>query len=222
MKKIIIVDRIRQQLNVEISPEWGEVETITAYSNEDALNVHWKHKADLIMVELYGSGMNAIQLCSMIREDPGIRKVSIIVFCRDNEIELRESRRCRANAVLTLPVQSSLLRSVVQKLLMISERTDYRLRFIAHSTRASDRGHFECEVENISVTGMLIGADAVLKKGDKISCSLALHHAVAVEALAEVTRTVTTASRHNKYGLRFFHLDPADRRAIETLIHRHQ
>ena len=139
MKKIIVVDRIRQQLDFEISPECGEVETITAYSNEGALIVHQKKKADLIITELYGSGMKAVQLCSAIREDPDLRKVSVIVFCRDNEIELRESRQCRANAVMTLPVQSRLLRSTLQRFLMVPERADYRLPFTARSARPKRR-----------------------------------------------------------------------------------
>jgi CheY-like chemotaxis protein len=222
MKKIIIVDRIRQQLDFEISPECGEVETITAYSNEGALIVHQKKKADLIITELYGSGMKAVQLCSAIREDPDLRKVSVIVFCRDNEIELRESRQCRANAVMTLPVQSRLLRSTLQRFLMVPERADYRLPFTARSARLSGRSHFECEVENISVTGMLIEADAALKKGDWISCSLTLPPAVIIETQAEVTRTVKTASDQNKYGLRFSDLGPAGRHAIETLIQQRQ
>ncbi len=222
MKKIIIVDRIRQQLGFELYPEDGDVETITAYSNEGALNMHRKQRADLIMTELYGSGMKGLQLCSTIREDPDLRKVSTIVFCRDNDIELTEGLQCRANAVMTLPVDSGFLRRTVQQLLMIPARADYRGSFIARCARLSGRSFIDCEVENISVTGMLIEADAVLKKGDRLNCSLKLPPAVSLETQAEVIRTVKTTADQRLYGLRFSHLSPSARRAIETLIQQNR
>ena len=218
MKKIIIVDRIRQLFDVELYPEGGEVETLTVSSNEDALNMYRKQKADLIITELHGSGLTGFELCSIIREEPALRRVSTIVFCEDSQAAIKEGVSCRANAVLMLPVNPALLRKTVQQLLSVPGRTHYRHSFIAHCARLSGRSFIECQVENISVTGMLIEANAVLKKGDRILCSLTLPPALSIETQAEVIRTAKTTTDHNLYGLRFSSLAPSARRAIETLL----
>jgi hypothetical protein len=62
MKKIILVDRVKQQLNTIFFDEMSDVEILTGYSNEDALRLHGTHRADLIMTELHGVGMNTSQL----------------------------------------------------------------------------------------------------------------------------------------------------------------
>ena len=87
MKKIIFIDRVKQHVGLDFFEEMSDVEMLTAYSNTDALRIHRKEKAALIITELYGSGMSAQQFCAQIRDDEELRDVSIIVCCRDNEIE---------------------------------------------------------------------------------------------------------------------------------------
>lgn len=220
MKKIIVTDRIRQNIDFELFPEGADVEVLTAYSNEDALNLHRRKSAHLILVELYGSGINAVQFCSRIREAADLRRVSVLVCCRANEIELSESGRCKANGVITLPFEPLRLRHTVYRLLNIPQRGEYRARFSACSAGQSRRNNFDCEIGNISVTGMLIEAGADLNPGDKINCSLALP-AAAFDTQLEIVRVVknNTADR-NLYGVRFSRLDPSARRAIEILVEK--
>ncbi len=222
MKKIIITDRISQFIDFELFPETADVEMLTAYSNEEAYDIHRKKKADLIITELFGSGMNAVQFCSLIREDRDMRRVSVIICCRDNEIELGESKRCRANAVMTVPIQPSLLRHKVQELLNISLRGNCPVRFSARCARHSLRDPFDCEIENISTTGMLIEASAELNRGDRINCALVLPPAAAFEMQLEVVRTVKskTGSDRNQYGVRFSRVDQAAQRVIEKLVEK--
>lgn len=221
MRKIIVIDRVRHYLDFELFPEARDIEIVTAFSNEEALTVHKKKNADLIITELYGSGMNAVQFCSLLREAPDLRRVSVIVCCRSNEIELRESERCRANAVVTLPVGPDLLRHTVHQLLSIPARGDYRVHFSARCARYSLHNPFDCEIRNISVTGMLIEAAADLRRGDRINCSLVLPPAASFETQLEVVRAVESkASDRNRYGVRFSRLDQAARRTIESLVEK--
>ncbi len=215
MKKIILTDRIRQLIDFDLFP--GEdVELLTAYSNEDALNLHRRKRAHLILVELYGAGMNAVRFCSLIREAADLRQVSVIVCCHANDIELSESGRCRANAVVTMPFEPARLRQAVRRLLEVPHRGEYRAHF---SARSADRP-FDCEVGNISVTGMLIEAGAELNPGDKINCSLALPSA-SFDAQFEVVRAVRGGpADRTLYGVRFSRLDPSARRAIEVLVEK--
>src|SRR5574337_99584 len=161
--------------------------------------------------------MNAMRFCSLVREDPGLRRVSIIVFCRDNEIELGESSRCRANLVMTLPIDNAFLRWKLRQFLSIPSRASCRIQFNADA--GSSRGQFSCRAENISVTGMLFEADAGLSRGDRIHCSLVLPPSTHLDTQAEIvwagrSKTATV----NRYGVRFSSLDITARRAIETLV----
>ncbi len=212
MKKILFVDRVKQNMDYGLLEELSEFEVFTAYSNADALRIHRKEKASLIITELYGSGMSGVQFCAHIREDEELRGVSIIMCCRDNEIERREAAQCRANAVLTLPLSAAALRRKIDAFLNISARSIFHAQFSARTSGFS-RVTIDCRTENISVTGMLIRADAELRQGDLLHYSLDLPPAKSFAMQAEVVR----ADRGN-YGVRFARLDPLARRAIEVLV----
>ena len=214
MRKIIFVDRIKQNVGLDLFEELSDFEMLTAYSNADALRIHRKEKAALIITELYGSGMSAQQFCAQIRDDEERRGVSIIVCCRDNEIELQEAAQCRANAVLTLPLRGSVLRQKVYEFLNIRARGSFHAQFSAR-TSGSPRMAIDCRTENISVTGMLISADAELRRGELLQYSIDLASSRPFEMQAEVVR-----NERGRYGVRFSRLDPAARRAIEVLVSR--
>ncbi len=214
MKKIIFLDRVKQNVDLDFFEEMSDFEAYTAYSNADALKIHRKEKAALIITELYGSGMGAQQFCAQIRDDGELRDVSIIVCCRDNEIERKEAAQCRANAVLTLPLRGAVLRRTVHELLSIPIRGSFHAQFSAR-TSGAPRMAIDCRTENISATGMLIRADAELCRGDQLHCSLDLAPARSFALQAEVVR-----NDRGSYGVRFSRLDPAALRAIEILVSR--
>jgi CheY-like chemotaxis protein len=214
MKKILFIDSIKQKVRLDFFEELSDFEVLTAYSNADALRIHRKEKAALIITELYGSGMSAQQFCAQIRDDEELRDVSIIVYCRDNEVELMEARQCRANAVLTLPVHGIVLRQKIHQFLSIPTRGRFHAQFSARTSTAPSMA-IDCRIENISVTGMLIKADAELRRGDVLQYSLDLAPARSFAVQAEVVR-----NDRGLYGVRFSRIDPAARRAIEALVSR--
>jgi len=214
MKKIIFLDRVRQNIGLDFFEELSGFEIFTAYSNADALRIHRKEKAALIITELYGSGMGARQFCAQIRDDEELRDVSIIVCCRDNEIERKEVAQCRANAVLMLPFRGAVLRQCVHEFLSIPARGSIHAQFSARTSGAPLKA-IDCIIENISVTGMLIKADAELRRGDVLRYSLDLAPARSFPVQAEVVR-----NDRGRYGVRFSRLEPAARRAIEALVSR--
>jgi DNA-binding response OmpR family regulator len=214
MKKVIFIDRVKQNVSFDFFEELSEFEVLTAYSNADALRIHRKEKAALIITELYGTGMSARQFCAQIRDDGQLQDVSIIMCCRDNEIERQEAAQCRANAVLTFPLRGSVLRQKVSELLNISVRGSFHAQFSA-TTSGAPRMAIDCRTENISVTGMLIKADAELRRGDVLRYSLDLAPARSFPIQAEVVR-----NDRGLYGVRFARIDPVARRAIEALVSR--
>jgi len=212
MKKIIFIDRVKQNVAHDFFEQLSDIEVFTAYSNADAIRIHRKERAAVIITELYGSGMNARQFCSQIREDEELRDVSIIICCRDNEIERREAGQCRANAVLTVPLTAAAFHQKIRQFLSIPSRGPFHAQFSAR-TSGSPRIAIDCRTENISVTGMLIEANAELRRGDLLQYSLDLAPAKSFVMQAEVVR-----ADRGRYGVRFSRLDPAARSAIEALI----
>ena len=216
MKKIIFIDRVKLNVGLEFFEELSDYEMLTAYSNDDALRIHRREKAAVIITELYGVGMSAKLFCDQIRDDQALRGVSIIVCCRNNEIERKEAAQCRANAVLTLPFRGAVLRHYIHEFLSILPRSSYHVQFSAMTGRDS-RTTVDCRTENISVTGMLIKADAELRRGDLLQYSLDLPPARSFAVQAEVVR-----NDRDLYGVRFSRIDPAARRAIEVIVNQNQ
>jgi response regulator RpfG family c-di-GMP phosphodiesterase len=213
-KKILFVDRVKQYIDGSFFEEMSKFELLTAYSNTDALCIHGKEKVAIIITKLYGSGSSTREFCAQIRDDGALRDVSIILVCRDNEIELNEAAQCRTNAVLTLPLDGVKLRRKVHELLSIPARSKYHAQFRARTAGAAPMA-IDCRTENISVTGMLIRAEAELRRGDQLQYLLDLAPSASFSVQAEVVR-----NDRDRYGVRFSRLDPAARRAIEVLVSR--
>jgi len=214
MRKIIFIDRIKQYIDSSFFEEMSDFDLLTAYSNPDALSIHRKEKTALIITELYGSGSSTREFCAQIRDDVTLRDVSIMLFCRDNEIELNEAAQCRANAVLTLPLNRVEFRRKVHELLNIPARGRYHTQFRARTSGDAPMA-IDCRTENISVTGMLIRAEAELRRGDQLQYLLDLAPAASFAVQAEVVR-----NDRDRYGVRFSRLNPAARRAIEVIVSR--
>jgi c-di-GMP-binding flagellar brake protein YcgR len=108
----------------------------------------------------------------------------------------------------------------VNEFLSIPSRGRFSTRFQARRTGSLSQSVIECRTENISVTGMLIEADAELRQGDRIQYSLDLANRQSFSMLAEVVRTERFGAprESRRYGVRFSRIDPAARRAIEVLI----
>lgn len=216
MKKVFIADRINQMLDFRLFPEGEGVDLVTAYSNDHMLTMHGKYPGDLMITELYGAGMNGVELCSRIRETPGLRAVSIVLYCRSNQIEINEGIRSRANMVLTLPLERMPLLQAVHRLLDIPVRRSCCLEITA---RTADRSAspFMIRTADISATGMLIETDAALLPGEILHCTFSLPPALPVRFPAEVVRKAWAPGR-TRYGIRFLQLDRSALKAIEKLV----
>lgn len=116
--------------------------------------------------------------------------------------------------MLTLPLSRVELRRKVHELLNIPARGRYHIQFRARTAGAAPMA-IDCRTENISVTGMLIRAEAELRRGDQLQYLLDLAPAASFAMQAEVVR-----NDRDRYGVRFSHLHPAARRAIEVLVSR--
>jgi DNA-binding response OmpR family regulator len=223
MKKIIIAGQIKHLLERETNfLERPDIKIFAAYSNEEVLKIHRAENVDLIITLFYLPGMSMGDLCSKIRTNRDLRRVSVIIFSPDDEKDIALSEQCRANAVMALPVNTSLLLDKVQELLNISSRVSYRVLLSVRLEGNLLGKPFTCNSENISASGILMETNKNLDQGDRIECSLVLPDSTRVDANGEVVRTVknTTRSDPNWYGVKFSSLMPETKYAIDAFVEK--
>jgi Tfp pilus assembly protein PilZ len=166
--------------------------------------------------------MKVEELCSAIRSDAVLSKVSMIVLCPDNAVDIERSAQCKANAVLTLPMDPAQLLEKVRQLMDISWRESYRvLVSVSVSGNSKDRSFF-CRSGNISTTGMLIETEKVFEKGDQLACSFFLPDSAQIKTNGEIVRVIkqVAGSKTCQYGIRFSQLPASAKSAIEVFVEK--
>ncbi len=219
MHRIIIL----REFKAALSPDGSflgrtDIELLPAGSNDELLKLHRDEPAGLIVTRVDAPGMSGEQLCSAIRQDKRLRNVSVIMVCPDTEAGRTSAGRCRANEVLTLPLDAAALIGRAQQLLQVPIRKAYRV-LLNVKVEGQDKGSsFLCRSENISTNGLLIETDRHLKTMDKLSCVFFLGR-TQVTASGEIVRVVAPAldSNLSRYGIKFIEINEAARAAIEAV-----
>ncbi len=198
------------------------VKLFTAATNDEVLSIHRAESMDIIIADLLTPGMKTEALCSAIRSDDALSKVSIIIIRPANTADDERSAQCKANAVLTLPIDRAQLLEKVRQLLDISWRESYRvLVSVSVSGNSKDRSFF-CRSANISTTGMLIETEKVFAKGDRLACSFFLPDSAQIKTNGEIVRVIQQdeGSKTCQYGVQFSTLPPDAKSAIEIFVER--
>jgi CheY-like chemotaxis protein len=221
MKKVLVTDTVMRIIEKDKSFLALEgVKLFPAATNDDVLSIHKTEKADIIIADLSAPGMKIEELCSEIRSDNVLNKVSIIILCSNIPVEVERSAQCKANAVLTSPMDPGRLLEKVREFLNISWRESYRvLVSVSVQGNSKDRAFF-CRSGNISTTGMLIETEKVFEKGDRLACSFFLPDSAQIKTSGEIVRVnkQVAGSKNCQYGVRFSTLPAEARSAIEVFV----
>lgn len=193
------------------------IKIVSFSSNEEALSIHKDEQVDLIITTLDSPQMDGKTLCSLIRDDVFLQKVSIIIVYPDIKPANEMLLQCRANAFIREPINLSLLSAKALQLLNIAQR-EYLRAPVAVKVQGKYKGKpFLCISENISATGMLLQTEKIIHKGDAIACSFFLPNSVHIVTEAEIVRIVkkkTEFDTHH-YGIKFSNLKSTDQSEIE-------
>jgi CheY-like chemotaxis protein len=211
MKKVLIAQDIHRVLKQEGSfLERTDLQVFTAATNDEVLRVHLAEHVDLIMTRLDLPGMTSEKLFNLIREDPALRTVSAIMACANTPEAIRESSRCRVNAVLLDPLHPVLLLAKAQQLLNIAARETIRVLLGIIVDGRFGQEAFYCRSKNISATGMMIETRKRLAEGARLSCQFYLPDATKVEMTGKIVRIIqqTSGGEDHQYGLMFTDLPP--------------
>jgi two-component system chemotaxis response regulator CheY len=223
MKKILVTDKVMTLIEKERSFLDREgVKLFTAATNDDVLAVHRAEKADIIIADLHAPGMKSEELCSTIRTDSALSKVSIIVLCSDNPEDMERGAQCKANVVLTMPMDPAKLLEKMRQLLDISWRESYRVLVSVNVSGSANNRSFFCRSGNLSTTGMLIETEKVFERGDRLACSFFLPDSAQIKTHGEIVRVFkeSAGSKTFQYGVRFSSLPAEAKTAIEVFVDR--
>lgn len=223
MKRVIIAEDIKAILEKEQSfLNRADIRTFTVSANEQALALHRAEKADLIIVNLDSPQMSGEMLCSLIRDDKELCKVSIIIVCSNTESDAKRCLQCRANAFITSPPDNAILLQEMHQLLYVAPRKSLRVPLSIKIHVISKGTPFMAYAENISVSGMLLHSEAILFGGDTITCSFYLLDSTHVTVDAEVIRVLEKETEHdtNYYGVKFIDLRIDFSSAIEAFVEK--
>jgi DNA-binding response OmpR family regulator len=221
MKTVIIAEDIKALLEKEQSVlNREDIRSFTVFTNEQAFTLHRAEKADLIIVNLDSPEMSGDILCSLIREDKELCNVSIIILYSNTESDAKRCLQCRANAFITSSTENAVLLQEMHQLLSVAPRKSLRVPLSIKIHVASKGTPFIVYAENISVSGMLLHSEALLSKGDTITCSFYLPDSTHITINAEVIRIVKKETEHdtNCYGVRFIDLSIDFSSAIEAFV----
>jgi two-component system chemotaxis response regulator CheY len=214
-KKILLVNNLQSFLkrNYSLLDRAG-FDVYTATSTLEALQIHRAQKVNLIIAMLDMPQLGGDSLCSLIRQDSELCKVSIILVCYPIPKDMEKASQCGANVWLTKPVRPDVLLQEVEKLLSISTRIDLRtsVRGIVNNRRFSGSLH------NISVSGILCETDMLLNPDELITSMSIDISSSEIIAGGKVVRSANNLNGLYNYGVQFIGLAPGYREEIANLV----
>jgi hypothetical protein len=219
MKKVLLADGLKSLFTEKGSfLDRADIEIFTAATNDEALTIHGREHVDLIATQLDLPGLRIEDLFSAIRNDKELRKVSTIIICRDTLVHRERCKKCRANAVFTMPVDAALLTVKAQQFLHVAPRKVYRAPLAVGIQGSFKNRPLPFWTENISSRGMLIRTEEPLSKGDGIFFSYFLPDGTHVSGYGEIARVDQLTTGAFLYGIKFTDVAPADSSAIEAVV----
>jgi CheY-like chemotaxis protein len=225
IKKIITTQNIKSLPDKKESfLDRADIIIFPVSSNKEVLEIHRLERADLIIANLDEDAINGKQLCSAIREDKELRNVSLIITHSKGTNDIPEMSGCRANALIDISADPSILLSKAHQLLNIPVRETFRAPIFVKVKQDSKMDPSLGYSENISITGMLFDSEKTIVKGEIILCKFVLPDSIHIRTEAEVVRYSDKGVENatNQYGIRFIDLTDRFRTAIENYIRKKQ
>jgi DNA-binding response OmpR family regulator len=222
MKKILVDEAIFAALNHGARLlHRVDVKVFTAATSDDILSLHKTERMNVIIYRLDAPGTAAESLFNEIRNDNDLRRVSLILCCRDQPDEKARAERCCPNAIMTMPVNSSLLLDKAGSLMDVPSRGTYRV-LVSVSMDATLEKPFFCRSRNISASGMLLETDRNLVPKNHLTCSFFLPGSKQIVVAGEIVREIKNADKTGTkhFGVKFIKIAPRDVTAINEFVRK--
>ena len=118
--RILIVDDDKAIVRLLLEVLGDEYKIETAFSGEEGLEIVNVFNPDIILLDIMMPGMNGYEVCRIIRKDPSLAFIKILLLSARSSLEERlEGYRAGANDYLTKPYDSSELQAKIQTFLQL-------------------------------------------------------------------------------------------------------
>ena len=118
-KEILIVDDEPSiVVPLQFLMEQQGYSVLVAENGEDALDVIYKYKPDLILLDIMLPRIDGYEVCEIVRLNPEYRDIKIIFLtAKGREVEIAQGLALGANAYITKPFSNTELVAKVKELL---------------------------------------------------------------------------------------------------------
>jgi DNA-binding response OmpR family regulator len=118
-KEILIVDDEPSiVVPIQFLMEQQGYNVLVAGNGEDALDIIYKYKLDLILLDIMLPRIDGYEVCEIVRLDPRYRGIKIIfITAKGREVEIAKGLALGADAYITKPFSNTELVSQVKELL---------------------------------------------------------------------------------------------------------
>ena len=119
VKEILIVDdEPNVVVSIQFLMEQHGYRVMTAERGEDALDLIYHYKPDLVILDIMLPGIDGYEVCEIIRLDPNYRDVRVMFLtAKGREVDIAKGLALGADAYLTKPFSNDELVAKVKELL---------------------------------------------------------------------------------------------------------
>jgi DNA-binding response OmpR family regulator len=119
VKEILIVDdEPNVVVPIQFLMEQQGYRVMIAERGEDALDLIYHYKPDLVILDIMLPGMDGYEVCEIVRLNPNYRDVKIIFLtAKGREVEIAKGLALGADAYITKPYSNAALVAKVKELL---------------------------------------------------------------------------------------------------------
>ena len=129
-KEILIVDDEPSiVVPIQFLMEQQGYTVMVAENGESALDIIYKYKPDLILLDIMLPRIDGYEVCEIVRLDPRYRDIKIIFLtAKGREVEIAKGLALGADAYITKPFSNTELVSKVKKLLEEANQNKLELK----------------------------------------------------------------------------------------------
>jgi CheY-like chemotaxis protein len=220
MKKILIVSSQSSfSERNETLLRRAAFEIFTATSSSEAMNLLVEESVDLVLIDIHLADISGESFCALVRNSREVRPPVILLVCNDSEEDHIRLNNSGADALLARPLKPMQLIKTVGHYLAVQLIRSRRVSLRVRVATKIEPVEFFCVTHNISITGMLIETNHLLKVGDLIECQFLIPGSTSpVETEGEVVRTTRTLDGAHQYGVQFTTLPRKYREEIDRYI----
>lgn len=228
--KVLLVDDLKLSIEMERSAfDRIDCEILSAGSGEEALEISRREHPDIVILDLFMPGMNGDECCSIIKEDPLLKKIPVIMTTAGRDEKDRE--RCFSagcDDFIVKPFNATELLKKVARFIDIVVRDYARVpEFLEVVFAAGGKVH-KGYLQDLSEKGAFVKSDAILPVGETIILVFTMpDKSATVEAEAKIMRVVEKSIKFNPdinvgMGVRFINLTNEAEKFINDYLKKSQ